>query len=323
MPKAFKWIIQKSLPLVDLIVGLFALIASPFLKLFTRIGAGRMPISRELFKTIGLYPISDHYYQPLFNDKALKNKLSAVRELPGIDLSLENQIDLCKTLTYSSELAALGWSEQPKENKGFHFSNGNFEAGDADFLYQFVRKTKPARVIEIGSGSSTKIVAEALFKNRELDKKPSKHIAIEPYENNWLETLPVEVIRKPVESCPIELFKDLKEGDLLFIDSSHMIRPQGDVLFEYLNIIPSLNSGVYVHVHDIFTPRDYPENWVKKDVRFWNEQYLLESMLSNQNRYKPVAMLNHLKHTHPEVLASVCPYLKPMDEPGSFYFRVC
>ena len=101
-----------------------------------------------------------------------------------------------------------------------------------------------------------------------------------------------------------------------------MIRPQGDVLYEYLNIIPQLQSGVLVHVHDIFTPRDYLDNWIRRDVRFWNEQYLLEALLGNSARYEVVAALNLLKHEHYAELKRVCPYLESDREPGSFYFRI-
>ena len=101
-----------------------------------------------------------------------------------------------------------------------------------------------------------------------------------------------------------------------------MIRPQGDVLHEYLEIIPMLNPGVFVHVHDIFSPRDYPETWLKTDVKFWNEQYLLETLLSNSNRYKVIASLNYLAKDYFEELKKVCPYLNEKHEPAAFYFEV-
>jgi hypothetical protein len=101
-----------------------------------------------------------------------------------------------------------------------------------------------------------------------------------------------------------------------------MIRPQGDVLTEYLQIFPSLKYGVYVHIHDIFTPKDYLKRWIIDDVRFWNEQYLLEALLTNTDRYEIVAALNYLKHHHYDQLREVCPYLTTNSEPGSFYFKI-
>ena len=91
---------------------------------------------------------------------------------------------------------------------------------------------------------------------------------------------------------------------------------------EYLEVIPLLKSGVFVHVHDIFTPRDYLDEWIREDVLFWNEQYLLECLLSNEGRYEIIAALNFLKHTNFHKLQKVCPYLKKESEPGSFYFKI-
>ena len=112
-----------------------------------------------------------------------------------------------------------------------------------------------------------------------------------------------------------------EDGDFLFIDSSHMVRPQGDVLHEFLTIIPHLKKGVYVHVHDIFTPHDYLEGWVKENVKFWNEQYLLEALLTGNQSLEIVAALNFLKYNHYSELHRVCTYLTPDREPGSFYFK--
>ena len=78
----------------------------------------------------------------------------------------------------------------------------------------------------------------------------------------WLKDIGVELIRKKVENIDLDFFQKLEENDILFIDSSHIIRPQGDVLYEFLEILPSLKKGVYIHIHDIFTPRDYPNHWL-------------------------------------------------------------
>src|SRR5690606_23330735 len=121
-----------------------------------------------------------------------------------------------------------------------------------------------------------------------------EHICIEPFENPWLDASGATIIRRPLEEVDRDLFASLGDGDVLFIDSSHVIRPQGDVLIELLEIVPSLQPGVFVHVHDIFTPRDYPARWVKDEVRFWNEQYLLEALLSCSTSFRVVGALNHL-----------------------------
>jgi hypothetical protein len=162
----------------------------------------------------------------------------------------------------------------------------------------------------------------AINKNNEENSKYfCEHTCIEPYEMPWLEKTNVKVIRKRVEEIKCDFFESLNENDILFIDSSHMIRPQGDVLKEYLEILPVLKKGVLIHIHDIFSPYEYPEEWILKEVRFWNEQYLLEAFLSFNEEFKIIGALNLLKHKHFGVLAQRFPILKKEREaePGSFW----
>ena len=84
-----------------------------------------------------------------------------------------------------------------------------------------------------------------------------------------------------MEECPLRLFESLRAGDILFIDSSHVIRSGNDVEYEYFEIIPRLRPGVVIHIHDIFLPLRYQEDWMRKELIFWNEQYLLEAMLTH------------------------------------------
>lgn len=311
-----------AMRVVDHVTSVGLRIASPPYFLFSRLGPTRLPSSTRTLKRIGLFPIRDHYYQPLFNDAHLVRPLSEVRTLPGIDWKLESQVRLLAELGFADELRELHLDRPSQNDLDFHFENGGFESGDAEFLYSMIRRLKPLRVFEIGSGSSTKIAQLALRRNATEDGRIAEHICIEPYEMPWLEQLGIRVIRERVEDVGLSLFNQLESNDLLFIDSSHMIRPQGDVLFEYLELLPSLANGVFVHVHDIFTPRDYPDQWVRMDVRMWNEQYLLEALLSNTDRYQIVAALNYLKHAEYDQLSAVCPYLTPEREPGSFYVRI-
>ena len=97
--------------------------------------------------------------------------------------------------------------------------------------------------------------------------------------------------------------------------------PQGDVLFEYLELLPSLNRGVVVHIHDIFSPKNYKKQWLQDNICFWNEQYLLEAFLSHNRDWKIIGALNYLHNKHYEKLKSVAPFLKVDPEPGSFYIQ--
>jgi hypothetical protein len=195
-------------------------------------------------------------------------------------------------------------------------------SGDAEFLFNSIRRYKPNRIIEIGCGFSSLMIQHAIeYNTKETRTYRCDHLCIEPYEITWLESLPVTVVRDVVENTDIALFSQLKENDVLFIDSSHIIRPQGDVLMEYLEILPVLNPGVLVHIHDIFTPKDYLSEWLEKGTVFWNEQYLLEAFLSFNDRFKIVGALNFLKHHYFAELSEKCPFLSKDREPGSFWIR--
>jgi hypothetical protein len=290
---------------------------------FRRVGGARLPRTSRRLKRIGVYPIRDHYYEPLFNDAHLRKPLNKERYLPGINFNLEGQIKFLETLKSSDELISLELNSPVLSSSEFGLGNGTFEAGDAEFLYQIIRSLKPRKIVEIGSGNSTKIARLAVERNQRELGRETTHICIEPFEEPWLEQLSgIKLIRNRVETVSFDWAAELDEGDILFIDSSHMIRPQGDVLCEYLEIFPRLKSGVHVHIHDIFSPRDYLQRWIVDGVSFWNEQYLLEALLSSTNRYEVVAALNYLKWERFEDLSKVCPYLTSEHEPGSFYFKV-
>lgn len=120
------------------------------------------------------------------------------------------------------------------------------------------------------------------------------------------------------------MFRQLEANDILFIDSSHVIRPQSDVLTEYLEILPILSPGVLIHIHDIFTPYDYLDHWLIDEVKLWNEQYLLEAFLSCNPQFEIILALNYLSHRHPAMLAEKFPMLRgqvEQAEPRSFWIR--
>ena len=311
------------LRLIDFAASVLVIPAAHLLLVYRKTGSGRLPKTTSRLKAIGVFPVRNHYYEPLFVDKLLSQSLDRVRPLPGIDFNIEGQLKFLNSLTFESELVKLDLQRNIDSADSFNINNKSFASGDAEFLYQLLRFTKPRKLIEIGSGNSTKIARIALIKNQLECNSPCEHICIEPYEVPGLERLEgLTVIRSRVEDCEFDWPNLLDSGDLLFIDSSHVIRPQGDVLKEYLEILPLLKAGVYVHIHDIFSPRDYLKSWVVDDVRFWNEQYLLEALLTNTNRYEVVAALNSLKHNHYDLLSRACPYMTKTREPGSFYLRI-
>lgn len=271
------------------------------LKLVRRAGVQRLPLSKRALLSVGVLPIRDHYYEPLFNPRELNGQL---RMLNGIDWNVDGQTALLKELLPFVQELPANWS---------FCQNAAFGPGDADIWYGMIRRFKPRRIVEVGSGYSTRIAQSAIAQNGVL----STHICIEPYEMPWLESSGVtQVIRQKVEDVDRKAFALLKANDILFIDSSHVIRPQGDVLTEILDILPILERGVIVHFHDIFSPHDYPQKWIVDEVRLWNEQYLLEAFLTENAHWSVLLALNQLQHS-----GQFASFPFVTSEPGSFYIR--
>lgn len=310
---------KKALQILSHIGLPFTFFSALWLKIIRKVGIGYF--EEKIFMATGILPIPDQYYQPLINPKKhLLKSLREDRELPGIDFNTEEQLDLISKFDYNREL-----EEFPIEKSAeltFFYNNGSYASGDAEYLYNIVRHFKPKRIIEIGSGLSTFMVQNALSKNKiDNPDQNCNHICIEPYEHPNLEKLGIEIIRKRVETVDKSFFKTLEHNDILFIDSSHMIRPQGDVLFEYLEILPILNPGVIVHIHDIFMPKDYLNEWIYDAHLLWNEQYLLEAFLTFNDKYKIIGSLNYLAHNYNKEFSAKCPIFAQQNgrEPGAFW----
>jgi len=312
-----------ALRAADWLMSLLVVPAALVMRRYRSLGTDRLVRTTARLRQVGIFPLRNHYYEPLFDPRELTAPLEAPRDLPGLDLNVQGQLEFLRRLGAAAELRENGFGEPGSDEQRFAFGNGMFEAGDAEFLYQLVRFCKPGKIVEIGSGHSTRVAHAALAANQAETGVRAEHVCIEPYANPWLDRMEgIRLVRTRVQDCAIDWSRELQAGDLLFIDSSHIIRPQGDVLKEYLDILPRLPSGVFVHVHDIYTPRDYPSFMVVDKVVFWNEQYLLEALLTDTDRYEVVAALNHLKTDHFAELQRVCPFLTPASQPGSFYLRV-
>ena len=286
----------------------------------------RLPRTRELYARRGVFPIVDHYYEPLIARQHLDTSNRASRNVCGIEWREAAQWDLLEQFQWSAEILGLVADKSDACVNGYYLNNGYFGPGDADVYYSLIRKLKPHRIIEVGSGHSTRLASMALLRNAEdSPEHRGKLISIEPYRHpDWLNALGIEHIKEPVQSLGVAYFEQLSANDILFIDSSHMIRPQGDVLFIILEILSALASGVYVHIHDIFTPLDYPDEWLVDRMHFWNEQYLLEAYLAHNQNFEVVAALHYLLQRDAPRLERALPTLaKRVSDIGtaSFWLR--
>jgi hypothetical protein len=306
--------------LLDVAMAPGALILGPALSMFSKLNSWES-FTRRILDRFKVSVIPHHYYEPIVLASDLTIDPDTKRQLPGIDLNVEGQLKLISKFNYRTELEAIPFDT--KEIGAFCWRNRSFAMGDAEIFYNIIRHFKPRRIFEIGAGNSTLIARLAIAQNvREDPSYSCWHVCIEPYEQPWLETLEIEVRRERVERIPLDFFTQLDERDILFIDSSHVVRTQGDVLFELLQLVPLVKPGVLVHIHDIFTPRDYPKNWILYYRHMWGEQYLLEALLSFNKEFEVIAALNWLAHEHKDKLVEACPILiKEPWIPSSFWIR--
>jgi len=221
-----------------------------------------------------------HYYEPIPDFRSITSEqLERRREFRSIDCGWDAQLQLLRDLSaFRIEFEAAD------------FKNDYFNGLDAAVFYSLIRHLRPRRVIEIGSGYSTRFAHKALTRNAD----GGRLTCIEPHPEERLNglRLSVEVIQKRVEEIDVDFFSCLQANDILFIDSSHTVKFGSDVCYEFLEVLPTLRPGVWVHVHDIFFPHDYPAEWLLKRRLALNEQYLLEAFLSF-NREFQVALANH------------------------------
>ena len=168
----------------------------------------------------------------------------------------------------------------------FFANNPHFSMLDAPALFVLLRAWKPRRIIEVGSGFSTLLMADV---NRRFLGRDLSIACIDPYPPSFLrhgvDGIDRQVERR-VQELPLEHFAELQAGDLLFIDSSHVAKTDSDVNFLFFDIFPRLAPGVLIHLHDIFLPHEYPPGWVLGENRSWNEQYLLRALLMHSSGFE-------------------------------------
>lgn len=280
-----------------------------------------------IWQSLGVHIVPNHFYEPVPDTRKLNDELwDSKQNVTGIDFNVDKQKELLAIFAreYKSEYDAF--PKQPTEIPyEFYLRNGTFETVDCEILYSMVRYHKPPKIIEIGSGFSTFVTAQTIRKNQEIDPDyECEFISIEPFPNDILKGgIPglSRLIEKDLQEIPISEFTSLGENDILFIDSSHVLTIGSDVHYEYLEIVPQLQKGVIVHVHDIHLPNEYPKEWVFGMRRFWTEQYLLQAFISYNDSFEILWAGSYMAVNYQDLLSSAFASFSEGGTPGSFWFR--
>ncbi|BDX34720.1 hypothetical protein TUM20985_52670 [Mycobacterium antarcticum] len=232
----------------------------------------------------------------------------------GYELHVDEQLVMANRL-------GPKWSHFSKSWDRYSPDNVWFGLGDGAVYYSMLTTLRPKRVVEVGSGFSSAIALDV----RDSELPDMELTFIEPYPKRLLGLLKgrdpaaTTIHRKAVQDVPVETFDILDEGDILFIDSTHVSKPGSDVNWLLFRILPRLKPGVIVHVHDIFYPFEYPETWLR-ERRSWNESYLLRSFLSYNSSFEILFFSSWVWQKHPEIVARYFPDAAH-ESPGSLWLR--
>ncbi len=245
-----------------------------------------------------------HYYSPIPAPADIKRaslrRDDLPRALPGIDLRDDAQRALLAEL--APLYAGLPFEDQPGGNR-FGYDNTWFTDADAVFLALMVRWSRPRRIIEVGCGYSSALILDA--QDLWLDGT-CELMFIDPHPAR-LQSLAREgdltgrLVVSSVQELPVDTFAALSHGDILAIDSSHVLKAGSDVHYLLGEVLPGLQPGVLVHVHDIFYPFEYPDAWLTAGVAF-TEAYALRLLLQDSDAFRIELFTDYVIHFHREIV---------------------
>jgi hypothetical protein len=273
---------------------------------------------RAVAERAGLQVVPKTYYSPVPDLKALPADVWDRRsELRGIHFDLDEQLAWIE--------ASVGRAMRefdPAQAGGYRIDNDSYGPVGADLLHGVVRGLKPRRIVELGSGQSTLIMAAAAARNR-AEGTETELRAFDPFPSVAKPGLPGLAALEPLraQDVPLDVFTGLEHGDVLFVDTTHTVKIDSDVNHIVLDILPVLAPGVIVHVHDIFMPYEYLREFAEKSGLHWSEQYLLQAFLSGNPGYEVLAAAYALCRDRPDAMARLAPTWRPGARPSAFWMR--
>lgn len=283
------------------------------------LGVVRVLFSSEEFRNSTRAPLfvpPGHFYSPIVDPISVESHIYNIEggpfpsHLPEIPLDPTKLIETWQAMV--PYLLQLPFEMQKTEPYRYQYDNTMYSWGDASILSGIINLFRPRRIIEIGSGWSSACMLDTVEHILNLDTKIT---FIEPYTAILRDVLgrdycKADVIEEGIQNIDPKIFDQLEKNDILFIDSTHVLKTGSDVEFELFKILPRLKDGVIVHFHDMFWPFEYPRSWVVDENRSWNELYGIRAFLSGNrewdvlffNDYMYKLELDLIKDTYPAFL---------------------
>ena len=260
---------------------------------------------RRIARRAGLDVVRADFNSPLVDPGALPATIwDRPSPMPVLELDLERHLELIERRL----LPLIGDFQGP--------ANPWYGPMDADVLFGMVRSLRPSRVLELGSGYSTLVIHEAL-------EDGAVHEVVDPWPSPLLARLGGRLTVRPQSAAdvPEPLFKALGEDDILFVDTSHTVRPGGEVVRLVLEVLPELRPGVIVQIHDFFRPFEYPRVLYEQFNLHWQEQYLVQAFLAFNPGFE-VLLANHaLWRLRRDRVRRLFPALREGMEPSALGLR--
>lgn len=274
----------------------------------------------------GRYDLVRHdYYSPVPDLTLLPDDIWERRNrLGGVQMDVDAGMALIED-GLAEYIAEFDFPEEgPRPPGEFFLGNTNYGAVDAELLYAMVRARKPRLVVELGSGMTTLLIGTAARRNAG-DGVATEHVAYDPYPRAQIlgdaPPPPTRFESKGATDVTLEDFARLRDGDILFVDTTHTVKLGSDVNYVVLDVLPTLAPGVIVHFHDIFLPWEYPREWFESMQYFWAEQYLIQAFLAFNDKFEVLIPANAVAVEHPDRLAKVIPSFVPGRRPGALWLR--
>jgi predicted O-methyltransferase YrrM len=301
------------------------------LRLFSRPEV-RALFERELARTHPIlsnpqlsFAAPGHFYSPLPELRTVEADHRRSFEPPALDLAgieLDTKGQQARLRALSRFYAEFDWPRQPQPDRRYHLENGFFEFGDAVMLFLMLRHARPKRIIEVGSGFSSALMLDT---NDRFFGGSLQLTFVEPYPTRLRALLrageaeSVRLFEEQVQQVPVETFDVLEGNDILFIDSSHVSKVGSDVNHLFFAVLPRLKPGVFVHLHDIFYPFEYPLQWLRQGWS-WNEAYLLRAFLQYNSAFEIVMFNNYIARQEAAFVRETLP-LMAVNPGGSLWLR--
>lgn len=252
--------------------------------------------------------VPGHFYSPIVNVDEVLAKGDSIwdksRPVHSISLDVSKQLDQLKE--FERYYVELPFPEQPTSGFRYYFNNEYYSYTDGIVLYSFLRHFKPGQIIEIGSGFSSALMLDT----RDRFALDTQLSFIEPFPKRLHSLLRpedrmrTEIVEDKLQNVPLSFFRKLRKGDILFVDSTHVCKTGSDVNYILFEILPELQSGVMIHVHDIFDSFEYPKAWITQK-RSWNEIYLWRAFLMDNPNYEIILFSNFLHSRKPEAFKNM------------------